>query len=114
MEEKKVEQRIIFYYDIENEKDFTKIYTCSSYLFKSCNKYKSFIKDLHDISVRLYTTCSIEKKYTEFKMGTLIFENKEYKIKNFDLYYFLPVNEKIETRIGICKIDKELFLKLKQ
>lgn len=111
---KPTQQKIFFYYSSDHEYDYTKIYTCNSYLLKRCNKYKCFIKDLLDIHVKLYTTCSIEKKYTEFEMGTLMFKNKEYKIINFDLYYFLPVNDKIETRIATCQIEKDLFLQLKK
>lgn len=111
---KPTQQKIFFYYSSDQEQDYTKIYTCNSYLFKSSNKYKCFIKELLDIHVKLYTTCSMEKKYTEFKTGTLMFENKEFKIINFDLYYYLTINDKIETRIATCQIEKDLFLQLKK
>jgi hypothetical protein len=43
---------------------------------------------------------------------TGVFSKTLYKIINFDLYYFLPVNEKIYSRICICKLDKDVFMKL--
>jgi hypothetical protein len=112
MEEKPVQQRILFYYDEENKYDYTQVYTCSSYKINSGDNIINFIKELHELEIKIFTKC-LHDKFSKFIKGTLVIGNKEFNILDFNLYYYLQIEEKMYCRIGICKLDKEIFIKIK-
>ena len=111
MEEEVVEQKILFYFDEPTEYNYSKVYTCSSYLVYVSPNQKNFIKEVNEINVNLYTSC-IHNQWTKFKKGTIFISNKEYKILDFQLYFYFYIDYKIYNRIGICKVDKETFFEI--
>lgn len=112
MENVSLEQRILFYYDDEYDYNYTEVFNCVSYeIYSSCNQ-RNFVKEVVEINVKLYTTCSYNK-LTKFKKGNIFINNIEFEILDFNLYYHFFVNHKLFHRIGICRINKEAFYQIK-
>ena len=108
-----VEQRIIFFYEkTEYDLDHSKVYTCISSKSNGANNTRFFTKELIELKIKIVTTCIFDN-FTKFQKGTIIIENQEFNILDYNLYYYLPVENKIYSRIGVCEIDKDTFFKIK-
>jgi hypothetical protein len=101
-------QDLIFFCNDKNNYESTKIFTCQSILYNSNNNSRNFIKKIDELDITVNTSCYFNK-FTRFLKGTIIFQQKEYPIKNFELYYYLEIGDKIYTKIGLCEISKELI-----
>lgn len=108
MEEIPLEQKILFYYENDDDYNYSEVYNCFSYLISCSDTQRNFIKEVMEINVKLYTTC-FHHKLTRFKKGTLFINNIEFEIMDFNLYYYYFINNKRYHRIGICKLNKEAF-----
>ena len=119
MDEPPLEQRILFYYDNGDDYNYTEVLNCNSYLISSSNlissscNQRNFIKEVIEINVKLYTTCFYNKN-TKFSKGTIFINDFEFEIIDYELYYYFFVNHKRYHRIGICKVNKEAFFKIKE
>ena len=57
----------------------------------------------------IINTCCSFDKFTSFLKGKLIYKEKEYEIKDFELYYYTEIDGRIYSKLGVCKVDKELI-----
>jgi hypothetical protein len=101
-------QDLIFFCIDENNYESTKIFKCQSTLYYSDNNSRNFLKIIDELDITINTICFFDK-ITRFLKGNVIFQEKEYLIKNFELYYYLEIGDKMYTKIGVCEINKELM-----
>lgn len=101
-------QDLMFFCINKNNYESSKIYKCQSTLYYSDKNSRNFLKIIDELDITINTTCYFDK-ITRFLKGEVIFQEKVYPIKNFELYYYLEINDKIYTKIGVCEINKELI-----
>ena len=90
----------------------TKIFTCKSVMYYSDKCSRKFTKNVEELNAIIYISYDFDK-VTKFVNGKLFFREKEYSIKDFELYYYLEFDDKIHTKIGVCEIDMELMREIK-
>lgn len=101
-------QDLIFICKDGNNYESSKIFTCQSILYYSENNSRNFLKKIDELDITINTTCFFDK-ITRFLKGKVIFQEKEYPIRNFELYYYLEIGDKMYTKIGLCEVNKELI-----
>ena len=101
-------QHLVFFCKDKNNVESSKIFTCNSKLYYSDNNSRKFIKKVNELDMIINTCCSFDQ-ITKFLKGKLIYQEKEYEIKDFELYYCIEIDGRIYNKLGVCEVDKELI-----